>query len=224
MAWIAVESDDQEALALACSSALMPVRSQDTDAFKWAVRTIDKINDPDAEDLATNLMERQIARWIGGALETDSYRGNPAQQLVENAAASLGIDPTDENNPIVQGLRVAARDDRPSRVLKTCEHILSSMGATGPIARQIEMLLGIQTAGSKIIHCMLYNYHHEGKDLDSAYSVFKSQYCDSCPDRSPRPAEWKYSEAFQREFNAKHFKFVSDFNATGAGHRFTQFD
>jgi hypothetical protein len=169
-------------------------------------------------------MERHIARWKGGALETDSYRGNAAQQLIENAAASLGIDPSDETNPIVHSLRIAARDNTPARVLKTCEHILSSMGGTGPTARRIEMLFGIQTAGSKIIHCALHKYHREAGDLDSAFTEFKSRYCDSCPDRSPRPADWKYSEAFQEQFNAKHLKFVADFNATGAGYRFTPSD
>lgn len=158
------------------------------------------------------------------SIETDSYRGDPAQQLIENAAASLGIDPSDENNPIVRSLRIAAKDNTPARVLKTCEHILSSMGATGPMARRIEMLFGIQTAGSKIIHCSLHNYHREARDLDSAFSEFNSQYCNSCPDRSPRPVDWKYTEAFQEEFNSKHSRFVTDFNATGAGYRFTLSD
>jgi len=128
-----------------------------------------------------------------------------------------------KTNPIVHSLRIAARDNTPARVLKTCEHILSSMGWTGPTARRIEMLFGIQTAGSKIIHCALHKYHREAGDLDSAFTEFKSRYCDSCPDRSPRPADWKYSEAFQEQFNAKHLKFVADFNATGAGYRFHAF-
>jgi len=224
MAWIGEESGDQEAIALATSAALLPVNSQETDEFKWAVRTLDRIGDPDAKSHATELMERHIARWKGGALETDSYRGNAAQQLIENAAASLGIDPSDETNPIVHSLRIAARDNTPARVLKTCEHILSSMGGTGPTARRIEMLFGIQTAGSKIIHCALHKYRREAGDLDSAFTEFKSRYCDSCPDRSPRPADWKYSEAFQEQFNAKHLRFVADFNATGAGYRFTPSD
>jgi len=223
MAWIAEESDDQDALAMAAVASLLPVSSQDTDAFRWAVRTLDRITDSDIKGRATKVMERHIRRWKGEAVEGDRYC-DPAQQLVENAAASLGIDPSDESNPIVQGLRVAARDNTPERVLKTCEHILSSRGATGPIAREIEMLFGIQTAGSKIIHCALHRYHLEAKDLDSAFAQFKSQFCDSCPDQAPRPAEWKYTKEFQRDFNAKHLQLVRDFNATGAGFRLTSSD
>jgi len=224
IAWIGEESGDPNAIALATNTALLPVNSQDTDAFRWAVRTLDRIADPDVRSHATQLIERQVLRWKGGALETDAYRGNAEQQLVENAAASLGIDSSDQNNPIVRGLKIAARDNTPARVLKTCEHVLSSMGATGPTARRIEMLFGIQTAGSKIVHCTLHNYHCEASDLDSAFSNFKSQYCDACPDRSPRPADWGYTEEFQEAFNTKHSKFVADFNAGGAGYRFTATD
>jgi hypothetical protein len=223
MAWIAEESGDQDALALAVVASLLPVSSQETDAFRWAVRTLDRITDPDVKQKAVQIMERHIRRWRGEVVEGDRYN-NPAQQLVENAAASLGIDPSDESNPIVQGLRIAARDNTPERVLKTCEHILASRGATGPTARQIEMLFGIQTAGSKIIHCALHKYHLEAKDLDSAFAEFKPQYCDSCPDRAPRHAEWKYSQEFQNGFNEKHIQFIRDFNATGAGFRLTSSD
>jgi hypothetical protein len=224
IAWIAQESGDDEEIALAVGSALLPIRSQETDAFKWAVTALDRINDPTMKKQATQLMERQILRWRGGALETDSYRGNPIQQIVENAASTLGIDLSDDKNPIVQGLRIAVKDNTPARVLETCEHIITSMGATGPAAREIRMLFGIETAGSKIVHCTLHNYHHEAKDLDSAFVEFKSRYCNSCPDRSPRPAEWKYTEAFQEELNAKHLQFVRYFNAKGSGYRFTSFD
>jgi len=224
IAWIGEESGDEEAIALAVGSALLPIRSQETEAFKWAVAVLDRINDPKTKTQATEVIERQILRWRGGALETDSYRGNPIQQIIENAAASLGIDLSDDQNPIVQGLRIAAKDNTPARVLETCEHIITSLGATGPVARQIRVLFGIETAGSKIVHCTLHNYHYEAKDLDSAFAEFKSRYCDSCPDRSPRPAKWIYTEAFQEEFNAKHLQFVKDFNATGAGFRLTSED
>ena len=224
IAWIGEESGDEEAIALAASASLLAVNSQDTEEFKWAVRTLDRIKEPGVRSHATHLIERHVARWTGVPLTGDSYRGDPAQQLIENAASSLGIDLSDENNPITRGLRIAARDNTPARVLKTCEHLISSLGATGPAARKIQMLFGIETAGSKIIHCTLHNYHHEAKDLDSAFAEFKSRYCDSCPDRSPRPIEWKYTEAFQKEFNAKHLKFIKDFNATGIGYRFTPLD
>jgi len=199
------------------------VTSVETDAFRWAVRTLDRINDPDLRHRATELTDRQVKRWKGERPAGDFYR-DPAQQIIENAAASLGIDLSDESDPIVQGLRIAARDNTPERALRTCEHLVSTRGATGPAVFRIEQLFGIQTAGSKIIHCVLHNYHVEAKDLDSALAEFKSKYCDSCSDRSPRPTEWKYDEAFRIEFEAKHIQFVRRFNATGAGFRIVPSD
>ena len=223
MARIAEESGDQEAIALAISAAMMTVRSPDTEAFKWCTIELDRIGDAEAKQQAVWLMERHFKRWKGEPVEGD-YNPDPIQQIVENAAASLGIDPADEKNPIMQGLRIAARDDKPTRVLKTCEHIVASRGAAGPIARQIEMLFGLQTAGSKVLHCAVHNYHLEGRDLDSAFAEFKAQHCDSCPDRKPRPENWRYTEGFRRQHEAANRQIVEDFNATGAGFRFTQSD
>ena len=223
MAWIAEESGDEEAIALAISAAMMTVKSPQTEAFKWGSMQLDRMTDPDAKREAIRLIERHLMRWRGEQPEGD-YNPDPMQQIVENAAASLGIDPTDGSNPIMQGLRIAARDNTPARVLQTCEHIVATRGATGPVARRIQILFGIETASSKVVHCTLHNYHHEGRDLDSAFAQFRSDHCDSCPDRSPRPSDWEYSEQFREEFEAKHLDFVNEFNATGAGFRLTAAD
>jgi hypothetical protein len=223
IAWIGEESGDQEAIALAIGSALMPITSAETDAFKWAVRTLDRISDSDIKANATQMIERQLMRWKGKRPEGD-YNPDPFQQLIESAAASLGIDLSDKNSPLFQRLQIAARDNSPERVLRTCEHIVTSLGATGPIARRITELFGTQMAGSKIIHCTLHNYHEEAGDFDSAMAEFKSKHCDSCPDRSPRPPEWNFTSAARQEIEAKHKKFITEFNSTGAGFRFTQLD
>jgi hypothetical protein len=222
-AWIGEESGDQEAIALAISAALLPVDSQETPAYRWAIRTLDRVTDFHLRKQITEVIERQIRRWMGERPEGDSY-SIPTQQLVENAAASLGIDLSDKNDPLVRGLEIAVRDDTPDRALRTCEHIVVSLGATGPTARRIAALFATQMAGSKIIHCALHDYHLEAKDLDSALTEFKSKYCNSCPDRAPRPTDWKFTGANQREFLAKHKDFIVRFNATGAGFRFTPSD
>jgi Domain of unknown function (DUF4365) len=223
IAWIGEESGDQEAIGLAISAALIAVTSIESDAFKWATRTLDLLTDADARSKTTEIIQRQISRWNGEKPEHDSYR-DPAQQVIENAAATLGIDLSDENDPIVQGLRVAVRDNTPEKVLRTCEYIMTSLGATGPTARRIAALFGTQMAGSKILHCALHSYHLEGKDFDSALSEFKSKYCDRCPDRAPRSNEWEYTNEVRQELEEKHREFVGAFNSTGAGYRFTPSD
>jgi len=223
-AWIAEESGDQEAIALAISAALLGVNSQETDAYQWALRTLDQIADSGVRGKAVELIERHLLRWKGEKLEGDSYRGDPVKQLIENAAASLGIDLSNESDPLVRGLQIAARDNSPERVLRTCEHMVVSLGAIGPTARRIQMLFGTQMAASKVLHCALHDYHLEARDLDSGLTEFKSKYCDSCPDRAPRPVDWKFSGANQQQFLAKYKEFVGKFNASGAGFRFTPSD
>jgi hypothetical protein len=223
IAWIGEESGDQEAIATAIGCALMPTRSAETDAFKWAASTLDRISDESVKAMATETMERQMMRWRGERPAGD-YNPDPYQQLLENAAASLRLDISDTKSPLFQGLQIAARDNSPERVLRTCEHIVTSLGATGPTACQIAALLGTQMAGSKVVHCALHDYHFEAKDFDAALAEFKSRRCDSCSDRSPRPSDWEFSDAVREEFQTRHDKFVRKFNATGAGFRFTDSD
>jgi hypothetical protein len=223
IAQIGEESGDQEAISLAIGSALITTRSVDTDAFKWVGSALDRITDPEEKAEAIGIVEHQMMRWKGQRAEGD-YNPDPYVQLLENAAASLGIDISDKGSPLYQGLLIAARDNSPERVLRTCEHIVTSLGATGPIARQIATLFGTQMAGSKIVHCSLHDYHLEGKDFDSTLAAFKLRYCDSCPDKAPRPLDWELTDSVKDEFQTKHEAFVRKFNATGAGFRFTSSD
>lgn len=197
IAWIGEESGDEEAIALGLLVALLPVQSTKTDAYKWAIGTLDRINDPTVKSGATKLAERTMMRWKGEHPEGD-YNPDPYWQILENAAASLGIDISDKSSPLFQGLRVAARDNSQERVLRTCEHLVTSLGAAGPTAVEIATVFGTQMAGSKILHCALHDYHHEARDFDSGLAEFRSKYCDSCPDRSPRPPEWQFAARFNK--------------------------
>jgi len=223
IAWIGEESGDQEAVGMAVTSALLPIRSTESDAFKWAIMTLDRITDSTVKANVTGMIERQMMRWRGERPEGD-YHPEPYLQILENAAGSLGIDISDKSAPLYQGLQIAARDNSPERVLRTCEHIVTSLGATGPTALQIAALFGTQMAGSKVVHCALHNYHYEARDFDSALGEFKLKYCDSCPDRTPRPSEWKFTEVVRHEFEEKHDEFITKFNETGSGFRFTKSD
>jgi hypothetical protein len=147
-----------------------------------------------------------------------------SNKIIEHMAVTIGIDPADITNPIMKSLLIAARDNSPERVLSTCEHIVTSLGAVGPIARKIEVLLNITTAASKLIHCSLHDLHEEGKEYNSAYAAFKAKYCDSCKDRAPRPSSWQYTEEFQLLYNKRHLQFIRKFNQTGQGFRHTNED
>jgi len=222
-AWISKDSGDEEGAAFALLGALITTSSVDSDEYRWALETAQALpNDEMREDVLLKL-ERAKRRWVGELLEGD-YHGDTTWQIIQNMASELGVDLSDENDPLVRGLRIAAKDNSSKRVLATCEYILDSLGATGPAALGIREIFNISTAGSKVIHCTLHNHHVEGKDLDSAYAEFRRRHCDSCPDRRPRPEAWSGTEKEIREIQSQHRGFVANLTGTPNGFRYTNED
>jgi hypothetical protein len=222
-AWISKDAGDEEGAAFALLGALLATNSEDTDEYRWALETAQTLPDDGMREDVLSKLERAKKRWAGELVEGD-HHGDTIWQIIQNMASELGIDVSDENDPLVRGLRIAARDNKSKRVLATCEHILDSLGATGPIARRIWQLFNISTAGSKVIHCTLHNYHVEGKHLDSAYAEFKRRHCDSCPDRKPRPEGWRGTEEEIRGIQTLHRGFVAILTETPNGFRYTSED
>lgn len=222
-AWICEETGDGQGVVLAILGALMTTHSLDSDAYRWASDVAGRLSDPQFREDALTVIERAVRRWSGETVEGD-FEGDTSWQILQNMATALGIDTTDENDPLVRGLKIAAKDNSSERVLATCEHILDSLGATGPVAQHIQQLFNIGTAGSKVIHCTLRDLHVEGKDLDSAYSEFKRRHCDSCPDRRPRPQGWRGTEEEIRGIQFLHRSFVANLVGTPNGFRYTNED
>ncbi len=222
-AWISQETGDSTGVVLAIMSALLITSSTDSDAYRWAIQLAQSFVDPGIRADALQAIERAVRRWKGESVEGD-YQGNTVWQIFQNMATALHIDLRDESDPLVRGLRVAARDNDPEHVLAQCEHILVSLGATGPTARKIQFLFNVSTAGSKVVHCTLHNFHLEAKDQDTAYIEFKKAHCDSCPDRKPRPDEWRYTDDVRATFQAHHQPFLARLAGTSYGLRYTDED
>jgi hypothetical protein len=222
-AWIGEETVDPNAVVMAVLSALVTVRSEGSEAYRWAEQVARSLRDPAIRADTFLRIERAKKRWKGEPVEGD-YRGDTTWQVIQNMATALGIDVSDENDPLVRGLKIAAKDDSPERVLAGCEHLLASQGATGPVAQRIQHLFNLGTAGSKVVHCTLHNYHQEGRELDSAYQEFKRSHCDSCPDRKPRPEGWEYRGEVKREIETRNYEFVARLAGTKYGVRFTDQD
>lgn len=222
-AWICQETGDGQGVALAMLDALMTTHSENSEAYLWAMQVINAIVDPELRADALRLIDRAKRRWRHETVEGD-YEGDTIWQIIQNMATGLGVDISDENSPLVRGLRIAARDDNPERILANCEHLLVSLGATGPVARQIRRIFNIITAGSKVVHCTLHNFHTEGRDQDTAYAEFKRTYCDSCPDRKPRPDGWHYVGKVREQIEDRHREFVEKLAGTPYGLRYTTKD
>ncbi len=222
-AWICEETGDGEGAVLAILNSLMTTNSKDSDAYRWATDIAGLLSDPAIRADALHMIERAEKRWKGEKVDGD-FQGDPTWQIIQNMASKFGIDVSNENDPLVRGLRIAAKDNSPERILAHCEYLLVSQGATGPIARQILRLFNITTASSKVVHCTLHDYHIEGKDQDSAYAEFKRMHCDSCPDTKPRPEGWRYTEEARIELQARHLDFVIRLGGTPNGLRYTNED
>jgi hypothetical protein len=222
-AWICGETGDSVGVVLAIMGALTTTTSTDSNAYLWAVGVAEGLTNPEIRADALSRIERAAKRWRGLAVDGD-YQGDIGWQIIQNMATALNIDLKDESDPLVRGLRIAAKDNSPERILANCEHLLVSLGATGPIARRIRHLFNISTAGSKIIHCTLHDFHVEGKDQDAAYVKFKQDHCDTCPDKKVRPNNWRYLGQVRADFETKHSEFVAELTGTPFGFRCTEED
>lgn len=222
-AWVCSETGDAEGTVMVILSALVTTQSESSASYGWAKAVAESIVDPQGRADALHRLERAKQRWRGEPVDGD-YNGDPAWQVLQNVATALGIDVTDEKNPLVRGLKIAARDDTPERILAQCEHLLVSLGATGPVAQQIRRLFNVTTAGSKVVHCTLHDSHLEGKDQDTAYAQFKRAHCDGCPDQQPRPEGWRYTDEEAKRIHVQHQALVARLAGTAFGLRYTTED
>jgi hypothetical protein len=222
-AWISQETGDLQGVTLSVIAALSTVQSQQSVTYRWASETAQAISDLTVRVDTLGCIERAAKRWRGEHVAGD-YHGNVVWQVIQNMASALGVDLTNEDDPVVRALKIAAKDDNPEEVLKNCEHLLVSLGATGPIARRIRRQFNLETAGSKVVHCILHNHHVEGKELDAAYGDFKRLHCDSCPDKKPRDSGWKYTGNMRLDIEAKTTILVQGLAGTQYGYRLTKED
>jgi Domain of unknown function (DUF4365) len=221
--WICQETGDSTGVVLAITSALSVVSSEDSELYRWAIQIAQSLVDKKGHDDALRLIARVTRRWKGETVEGD-YEGDTIWQAIQNIATGLGIDISDENDPFVMALKIAAKDDSPERILARCEHLLVTQGATGPIARTIIMLFRTTRAASKVVHCTLHNFHVEGREQDQAYDEFRRRHCDACPDAMPRPKDWKLTSDEDLKLRVRHHDFVSRLIGTSFAPRFTNED
>jgi hypothetical protein len=201
-AWISSETQDPQGIVLSIISSLLTIRSTESEAYRWASETANSLANPTLRADALERIQRAVRRWRGERVEGD-HHGDTTLQIIQNMASAYGIDMSDDNDPMVRTLKIAAKDNSPERVLINCEHLLVSIGAVGPTARKIQRLFNIGTAGAKVVHCTLHNYHHEADEQDRAYQEFSKAHCDSCPDRAPGPKNGNTPKRFGKSSKPK---------------------
>lgn len=202
---MAVNDKDDEGLFTVATKALMTKHSPNGEAVDFALATIEEISDEGTKRKTQELVDRVIRSYQGEKLEgpvKTTYR-----QVYENMATALGVNLANPSDPISELVQIGITDLDPSRVLAKCEHIFITIGPQGIVAD----LLSMPTASQKILHCNLHEYAIQGLSLDSTYGHFKQRFCDNCPDCSPRPSSWQYSEEWQEEENQRHLEYMEKF-------------
>ena len=188
---IATENQSMDELSNAVMLARVLERDQNGEIFKWVRSIIEKWpEDSSYRKNAEELMQRAIDRKKGVKFEGDIE--TTPRQIHYNILTSEGVDPTTE--PWISLIALAIRDDDPTRVLIDCQHkvIMKHPGGDPMLDR-----LALERANPKIISCGLYRYALAGRELDNIDREFKTRFCNACPDRVPRPADWTfYDEPF----------------------------
>lgn len=121
-------------------------------------------------------------------------------RLVEELVRQMGIDLDNPNDPTGQIIRVGIDDMNPERVLRGCQHRFVQLGASGIPAIMVQL----PTAGSKTLHCTKHCNAVGGLSLDGILEVFESRLCSKCNDRTPHPADWRWSPEWQTEQEKQH--------------------
>ena len=220
-AWICGETNDPQGVELAIISALGTTRSTDSDAYCWAGEVAQRFRDPELRKDALLVIDRAAKRWKGERVEGD-YQGNVIWQITQNIATSLGIDLSNESDPLVKSLKIAAKDNSPERVLAKCEHLLVGLGAIGPNARLIQRLFNMGTASSKVVHCTFHDYHMEGKELDTAYEEFPRYTLNLFIFHLQAPPTLMALYGKSRQLvEAQHYHFVQSIAGAPSGFRYT---
>jgi hypothetical protein len=207
---IAAQYGQHAERAQAALSAGMLSRDRGAACVHWAEAQVEQIADEEVRDFARATLTDQPATLANEAPDDEAIPVSMEQQIYENMASGLGIDLADQEDPISEMVRIGIADFDPTRVLRDCSHMFVTLSRRGSgflhfvVAQQLQL----PTMGAKVIHCTLHKYAREGVSLDETYQRFRKDYCDQCPDRSPREPGWQYTHEWQLAENERNKDFM----------------
>lgn len=181
---VALEVRDEHAVLSAAMAVLLISSAPDSESYLWAVETMKAVTDPALHEIFATAVDRDRRRRAGEVFP-DDFRATP-EQIYQIMASSLGIDLSDQTDPVAQLVRIGIADLNPERVLRDCEHLAVQIESAGILPDTLRL----PTAGSKLFRCMRHGYLARAISLDAGHAGFKKHFCDKCADRSPRPASW----------------------------------
>ena len=136
-----------------------------------------------AEILLAHTAARARGERFAGDIETTH------QQIHHKLLTCMGIDPMTE--PWKGLIDLAIKDEDPTRVMILCEQ---KVVTRHPLGNPMLNRLGLEYANPKLIACSLHNYRIGGQELDAVDGAFTERYCNRCPDKRSRPADWSFRD------------------------------
>ena len=183
----AIETRNESRITNAAMNAILASTSDDQRPEEWAANLMNRVQNPDYRQRFETLLDHARRRRAGEEFPSDIK--TTEEQIYQVMAAGLGIDLSDAASPDAALIRLGIRDLNPERVMRTCEHLEVRLGRyTNTIAEAMRL----PTAGTKVLQCVLHRHALEGLSLDGLSREFQRRFCDSCPDKKPRPSSWKW--------------------------------
>jgi hypothetical protein len=207
---IAAEFSMNNERAQAVVSAAMLSRNRQADCVLWALAEAEQIPDENIRAWTQERIADQPATLGPETLPDEPMPMPMEQQVYQNMALGIGIDLSDPENPFSEMVKIGIADLDPTRVLRDCTHMFMTLSRQGHTVfhRMVGQHLQLPTMGAKVIHCTLHKYTRVGLSLDETYQRFRRDYCDKCPDRQPRPADWHYTHEWQQGENERNKEFI----------------
>jgi len=174
---------------------------------QWGEEKLSRIPIADKRDEYVALLQRHRASLEAGlAGPSNADRDAVEQQIYRTMAKGAGIDLSDPNDPFAMMVRQGLADLNPERALRRCRHLFFSLGPGGaPV-----LLIQLPTAGLKRLRCTAHEHGVEAFALDDCAEVMEREFCSKCGDREPHCADWKWSNEWQQEQNAKFGHLAND--------------
>ena len=196
--------------ARAAIFAGMLSRNRQAECVLWARAEAEQIEDEKNRDWARTAIADQPANLGPEKLDDAPVPMPMEQQVYLNMASALGFDLSDPDDIFSQMVKVGIDDLDPTRVLRNCTRMFLTLSRQGHTF--FHLILGQQlqlpTMGAKVLHCTLHKYTRVGLSLDEVHERFCRDYCEKCPDRQPRLANWQYTHEWQLGENERNKEFM----------------
>jgi len=170
---------------------------------KDIIPLIEKIEDKDIKSEAYQYIEQSLEEQQKSISENE-FSIEEEIEFYKQHVKALGVDINNKTDDISQAVKIAIDDLNPERALRNCKYLYLYQSFISPMGQWLQL----PTMGPKGLYCTNHKHRIEGYSLDTVHSGYEYSYCNKCTDKSPHPADWKWSRNWQQEQEEKYYKLI----------------